>query len=356
MGRAWTLTLLAATAAGCTDSVEDPCSVGGNVCELAGNGEAAFTGDGKAAIETSFYLPSVGRRGPDELLYVMDLNNMRLRRVEVDGTVSTVAGNGFHSGATTGAPARESSLESPVDVDFMLDGQPIFVSSHDPRVFSVDSAGMLQLVAGEGIVGALGNEGDGGSALNARFIEPSAVAIAGDGTIYISDRTANRIRKISDGIITTLYGTRATSYLNEPEGLAVDAEGNVFVADSGNNVVRKIAVDGSVSIVAGNLVKGFSGDGGLATDAQLSTPTGVTVAEDGTLYIADRFNRRVRRVTPDGIIETIAGTGAPGPSGNGGPALLAEFGYVSRVQLDSDGGLIVADQSNNCVRKIVAPF
>lgn len=349
----WSIAIAGIGLLGCAAQEDaEVCSQPGVVCELAGNGEAAFTGDGRPALETSFYLPSVGRRGPDGLLYIMDLNNMRLRRIDVGGMVETIAGNGFHMGATEGMPAKESGLESPVDFEFLADGRVAFVSSHDPRAFVVDVDGSLQLLAGSGLIGALGNEGDRGPATEARFIELSGIAIAPDGTIYLSDRGANRIRKISDGIITTFYGTGASGYLKEPEQLALDAAGNLYVADSGNSVIRKITPDGQASIVAGTLQAGFSGDGGLAVEAQLAGATGIAIADDGTLFIADRFNRRVRQVSTDGTITTIAGTGSPGPSGNFGPAIEAEFGYVSRLSIDVDGGLIVADQSNHCVRKI----
>lgn len=357
MVRSWPLVLAALAGAGCVASEPtDVCKTPGFVCEIVGNGEAAFTGDGKPALDTSLYMPSVGRRGPDGLLYVMDLNNMRLRRVETDGTVTTIAGNGLHMGATEGMLAIESGLESPVDFDFLPDGRPVFVSAHDPRVFTIGIDGTLQLVAGTGFIAAMGNEGDGGPATRAQFIELSSIAVAPDGTIYLADRGANRIRKISDGTITTFYGTGASGYLREPEGLALDANGTVFVADSGNHVVRNIAPDGTASIVAGTLKTGFSGDGGLAIEAQLASPMGVTVAPDGRLFIADRFNRRVRQVAVDGTITTIAGIGTGGHSGDFGPAIEADFAYVSRVQLDSDGGLIVADQTNHCVRKISGPL
>ncbi len=357
MARALAMALLGMVGTACVDQPStDVCNEPGVVCEVAGNGTAGFNGDGKPAVETSFYLPSIARRGPDGLVYVMDLNNMRLRRVTDDGMVTTVAGNGLHLGATDGAAAVESSLESPVDFDFFVDGRVVLASAHDPRLFSIENDGTLKLLAGNGLVGALGNEGDRGPATEARFIEVSGVAIANDGTIFVSDRQANRIRKISsDGIITTLYGTGASGILKEPEQIILDNDGNLLVADSGNHVVRKISPAGEMTIVAGSLTSGFSGDGGLATEAQLSSPAGLALAPDGRLFIADRFNRRVREVAADGTITTIAGTGTPGPSGNFGPALEAEFGYVAHLSLDSDGGLLVADQSNQCVRKIASP-
>jgi internalin A len=357
MRRLLAVGLLGVVSVGC--AAEDPnavCDQPGIVCEIAGNGEAAWNGDGKAPTETSFYLPSSARRGPDGLLYVMDLNNMRLRRVDDTGKVATIAGNGLHLGATDGIAAIDSSLESPVDFGFLADGRVAIVSAHDPRVFAIGSDGMMHLVAGMGLVGALGNEGDRGPAVDARFIELSSVAIADDGTMYLSDRVANRIRKIDTaGIITTFYGTGASAVLKEPEQIILDGEGNLLVADSGNAVVRKITPAGEATIIAGSLSSGFAGDEGPAISAQLASPSGLALTDDGRLFIGDRFNRRVRMVRTDGTITTIAGTGTQGQTGNFGPAIDAEFGYVSRLSLDVDGGLIIADQSNQCIRKVASP-
>ena len=348
---AWIALVIAA--AGCDEA--DPCAleVPGTVCRIAGTGQRGFDGDGRLATRTSFYLPSQARRGPDGLLYIMDFNNMRLRRVDADGRVETVAGNGIHMGAIEGLAAVDSSLESPVDLDFLPDGRLAFVSSHDPRLLAIGADGLIQTIAGTGLGALVGNEGDNGPATGARFVELSGLAVAADGTIYVADRGANRIRKISGGVITTLYGTGVASVLKEPEQLAVDAAGNVLVADAGNNVIRRITPSGEATIIAGTLISGFSGDGGPAVAAQLAGPTGIDVAADGTLYVADRFNRRVRQIDVDGTITTIAGTGSSGPSGDFGPAVDAEFGFVSRVDLDEGGGLLVADQSNHCIREIM---
>ncbi len=359
-----TLALGIATTSGC--GAEDACDLGvpGTVCRVAGTGEAAFTKDGKPAEASALYLPSQARRGPDGLLYVMDFNNHRLRRIEADGTFSTVAGDGFHAGATEGALAVESSLENPIDFDFLPDGRIVFVSYHDPRVLMVDGDGRLQVVAGTWIQAEIGNEGDGGPALLARFVELAGIAVAADGAIYVSDAAANRVRVIRDGTITTLAGTGVPGYagdgalaraarLDAPTALAVDAAGAVYVSDSESCAVRQVTPDGMIRTVAGTSRSGFEGDGGPALVAALSHPDGIAVAADGALYIGDRLNRRVRRVDLDGTISTIAGTGEAGLTGDGGPATAATFGYVSRVQLDTDGGLLVVDQVNHAIRKIL---
>lgn len=362
-----TLPLLGIVAAGCDPPV-DACAKGepGTICTIAGTGELAFKGDGLPADRSALYLPSQVRRGPDGLLYIMDFNNHRIRRIQADGTLSTIAGDGFHAGAIPGVPATASSLENPIDFDFLADGRLVFVSYHDPRILLIDYDGTIRVLAG-GEPGIRGNEGDGGPAVDARFLELVGIAVGDDDVIYVADRAANRVRVISDGIIDTLAGTGGPGYrgdggpardaaLDKPSALATDAAGNLFIADSGNSVVRKVSTDGVISTIAGVSRHGFAGDGGRAIDAMLAGPDGLAVAVDGTLFIGDRLNHRVRKVSPDGTITTIGGTGVKGYAGDGGPALDAQLGYVSRIQVDDDGALLIADQTNSTIRKILPPL
>lgn len=360
------VTCLCAAVTGCiADDDVDPCGLNeaGTICEVAGTASRGFNGDGLAASETAFYLPSQARRGPDGLLYIMDFNNMRLRRVEADGTVATVAGDGNHLGATVGRLAYDSSLESPIDFDFLPDGRVVFVSAHDPRVLMIDTDGTLQLVAGSWQPAVPGWEGDGGPADQARFQQLEAIAVGADGAIYVSDREAHRVRVIKNGTINTLAGTGRAAYfgdggpastaaLNGPSGLAVDAAGNVYVSDTVNCAVRKISTDGTITTIAGLGQHGFGGDEGPATKAALANPEGIAVSADGTIYLADRMNNRIRQVAADGTITTIAGTGEKGYAGDGGLAIDAQLGNISRVQLDTDGGLLISDQTNSMIRKL----
>lgn len=371
MGDFRALALIGIATTGCvssSSSSSDPCKGAkpGTVCDLAGNGQTAFIADGMPAHDTALYLPSEARRGPDGLVYIMDFNNMRIRRIEADGTVSTIAGDGTHAYAIPGSAAADSPLESPIDFDFLPDGRLIFVSYHDPRVLLIDTDGTLKTVAGDVEPGLLGNEGDGGPATSAKFIELTGITVASDGTIFVSDDQASRVRMIRNGTITTYAGRGAPDYsgdgglatsagLDSPSALALDDAGDLFIADSFNSAIRKVTPDGIITTVAGTGTSGFSGDGGAATAAQLSHPDGVAFA-NGSLIIGDKFNSRVRMVAADGTISTIAGTGTRGFSGNGGPALLADFGYLARVQLDTDGNVLIADQSNSCVRKVIAPL
>ena len=359
------LGVLAAT--GCTNA--DPCAenVPGTVCAVAGTGELAFNGDHKQASDTAFYLPSEMRRGPDGLLYIMDFNNMRIRRIEADGSVSTIAGAGIHTGATVGWQATDSALENPIDFDFLPDGRIVFVSYHDPRVLMIDFDGTIELVAGSLQPPLPGREGDNGPAVDATFRELVGIMVGPDGSIYLADDQAHRVRKITNGIITTVAGIGHDGYsgdgelatnamINAPTGLALDATGALYVSDTGNCAVRKISADGVITTVAGIGQVGYAGDGDRATAAMLAHQEGIAAAPDGTLYIADRFNYRIRRIATDGTISTFMGDGEAGSTGDGGDYREATVGKVSRLQFDTDGSLLIADQTNSLLRRVIAPF
>jgi hypothetical protein len=362
------LALLAACRSDPTDCKTAPA---GTLCEIAGTGKFAFNGAGHAARDSALYLPSAVRRGPDGLLYIVDYNNMRLRRIEADGTLTTVVGNGFHAGAREGVPAPDSPLENPIDFDFLPDGEIVLLQYHLIQVERLRKDGTLQLFAGNPYVQGVPQQqdGDGGPATQAIFIEPTGIAIAPDATVYISDDLDNRVRVIHpDGTIDAFVdsvgapgyagdgGPATAAQINHPTALALDKRGDLFVVDADNSAVREVRPDGTITTVAGTGTKGFAGDGGPATHAALDHPNGIAVADDGTLFIADRGNSRIRKVTPDGTITTIAGDGKLGWAGDGEPPLHGEFKYVAYLSLDTDGSLLIADQGNSRVRRLKAPL
>lgn len=336
----------------------------GEVCRVAGTGELGFDRDGQPPGETDLYLVSAVRRGPDGRIYLMDFNNQRLRVID-DGIVTTVIGSGFHALADPALPAIDSPLENPIDFAFRPDGGLVFVSYHDPRVILLTEDGGLEVLAGTPELGQRGNEGDGEPPRFAQFIQLDGIAIAGDGTIYVSDSLANRVRRITDELVTTVAGRGSDGYsgdggpatdaeLSWPTAIELDGEGNLLIADTRNHAVRRLAPDGTITTIAGDGTAGFTGDGGLAIEARLDQPNGLAVAADGTIYVADRGNFRIRRIGPDGVIDTIAGDGTEGNLGDRGPARSAQFGYIARIALDADGrSLLVADQSNACARRVV---
>ncbi|PRQ01095.1 Virginiamycin B lyase [Enhygromyxa salina] len=343
----------------------EPCELPepGEICLVVGTGELGYNRDGLAPEQTDLFLPSAARRGPDGRLYIMDFNNQRLRRIADDGRVETVVGSGFHAFAAVDLPLLDTPLENPIDFGFFSDGQLVFVSYHDPRVLAVGEDGTLEAIAGaaDGVEGTVGDEGDGGPATEALFMQLDGIAVAPDDSIYVSDSLANRVRKIEDGVITTVAGTGAATFsgdggpgteagLHWPTALELDGEGNLFIVDTFNHAVRRLAVDGTITTVAGSGVGGHEGDGGPATEARLEQPFGLARDDDGTLYIGDRGNFEIRRVTPDGVIDTIAGTGVQG-GGVPGPAIESTLGFTARVALDGDD-LLVADQSNAKIWRI----
>lgn len=224
----------------------------------------------------------------------------------------------------------------------------------------ISGAGTITTIAGTGVQGL---SGDGGPATKARLDSPRGVAVDGQGNVYIADSRNHRVRKVSrDGTITTFAGTSpgysgdgglATSArLYAPEGVAVDGQGNVYIADRFNHRIRKVSVGGTIATFAGSGIPGFSGDGGPATSARLRNPSAVALDGLGNVYIADRDNMRVRKVNPGGMITTIAGTGTQGFSGDGGPATSAQLRFPDGVAVDTQGNIYIADSQNNRVRKV----
>jgi sugar lactone lactonase YvrE len=225
------------------------------------------------------------------------------------------------------------------------------------------SGGVIRTVAGSN---ARGFSGDGGSATSAAFDQPRAAAVGPDGTVYIADTFNHRIRRVDvSGAVSTIVGTGQAAYsgdggpataatLHWPHGVAVDPSGALlYIADSANHRIRRVDLaSGVIATVAGGAGPGFSGDGGPAVAARLQDPKGVWVAPSRDLYIADSGNERIRRVDPSGTIVTVAGSGAPGFSGDGGPATAAQFDGPRGLAGDTAGNLFVADDNNHRVRRI----
>ena len=246
-----------------------------------------------------------------------------------------------------------------------MDGQgDVFIADQQNNVVQEVNGltGVVTTVAGGGA-----SLGDGGQAVSASLSQPFAVAVDGQGNLYIADEGHNRIREVnlSTGVITTVAGngtagvsgngSPATSAeLHGPTGVAVDSAGDLFIADSINNVIREVNHStGNISIVAGNGTAGYTGDGGQAASAELNGPFAVTVDAQGRLFIADEFNNVVREVNlSTGIITTVAGNGTGGFSGDGGPATLGELNEPKGVAVDGQGDLFIGDAQNHAVREI----
>ena len=331
------------------------------ITTVAGNHSSGFSGDGGAATNASLNSPFGVVLDASGNLYIADQYNQRVRRVDTNGIITTVAGNGSTLFSGDGAPATNSSLSRPAGVALHSSGSLYIADSFHYRVRKVTTSGIISTIAGGS---SPSYSGDGGAATSAGLVSPYAVAFDALGCLYIADYGNSRIRKVdANGIITTVAGNGTLAYsgdggfgtnasLRYPYGLAADTAGNLFIADRGNNRIRKVSSAGVITTVAGNGNAGSSGDGGVATNASLSSPAGVCLDITGNLYIADSAGNRIRRVDSNGLISTLAGNGIGAYSGDGGAAANASLSYPCGLGLDLAGNLYIADYGNNVIRKI----
>ena len=310
--------------------------------------------------------------------YIVDSGNHRIRRVGPNpGMISTFSGRRHDGG--DGGPATMAGLFAPYGLATDAQANLLIADAGNHRVrkltFStgaeLETSGAekgsvvatISTVAG---TGSTGFSGDGGPGSQAQLAEPRDVAVSSVGNIFIADRLNHRIRRVTpEGTISTWAGNGTQGFggdggmatgasLNSPSGVAVDLQRNVYVADTGNHRIRKITPGGIISTFAGTGVPGFSGDGDVATSAQLNMPTGIGVDGSGNVFVADTLNRRVRAITPGGIISTVAGNGAAGFGGDGGAATQAQIEPWD-VALGPLGRLFIADGEAR-VRRVTNPL
>ncbi len=281
------------------------------------------------------------------------------------GVINTVAGNQFwtYSIGNEGYAANASSLYLPYGVVVDPAGKMYISDTFNTRVRMVDTNGKIWTIAGNG---TFGYSGDGGPAANAEVNQPSGMALDGAGNLYFADSGNHVIRRIDavSSVITTVAGTpgnagfagdggaATAAKLSGPEGIAFDAAGDLYIADTGNDVVRKVdATSGTITTIAG--VPGVAGYNteGTATTSWLDMPWGVAVGLDGAVYIADTGNSRIRRVM-GGVISTVAGSNYASFGGDGGPAIQAAMIQPYGIAMDPAGDLYIADSGNHCIRKV----
>jgi len=310
---------------------------------VAGTGESGHGGDGGPAIGASLGRPLGLALDPTGNLYIAD--ETIIRRITPSGIISTFAGPAqgivFVEGLSTDSAGNLYAADSVLN-----------------KIFKFTPAGAVSVFAG---TGQQGFSGDNGPPAQAMLSSPTGVLVLVSGDILIADYGNNRIRRVSNGIITTIAGTGAGGFsgdglalsqsLQNPVGMAVDRQGNILIADGGNNRVRRLA-NGFLTTVAGSAVAGFFGDGGPATQASLNFPAGVATDSVGNIYIADDQNNRVRRISPNGNIFTAAGNGFFEATGDGGPAIGATFNNISAIVFDAANNLYIADRDANRVRRI----
>jgi uncharacterized protein (TIGR03437 family) len=325
----------------------------GVITTVAGNGTASFSGDNGPATSAQLYGSHGVAVGPDGSVYIADSSNNRIRKVS-NGVVTTVAGTGTAGFSGDNGPAISAQLTDPEGVAMDSAGNLYIADTGYSRVRKVTN-GVITTVAGGGAT-----LGDNGPATSAQLYSPKGVAVDSAGNLYIADTYNQRIRKVSNGVITTVAGTgmhgpssgdnspATSASLFSPTGVAVDSAGNVYIADTGNSRIRKVS-NGVITTVAGNGGYGFNGDNSLATSAEVFNPEGIAVDSAGNLYIADTDNSRVRKVS-NGVITTVGGNGTYGFSGDSGPATSAQLLGPTGIALDSAGNVFVADCGNNRIR------
>jgi RHS repeat-associated protein len=333
------------------------------ITTAVGNGIPGFNGDGGPATQASLDYPVCAAFGGDGSLYICDSH--RIRRVDPNGIITTVAGTGTNGFSGDGGPAVQAKLYYPEDIAVGADGSLYISDTHNHRVRRVGLDGIISTVAGNGIYGF---NGDGAPAAQASLNSPGGIAFGTDGSLYISDQGNQRVRRVGpDGIITTVAGKGGTNGFSGdggpatqakfygPDDVAIGADGSLYINDQFNNRIRRVSPDGIITTVAGNGSYGVTGDGGPATQAALNYPEGIAVGADGSLYIVSMHNNhRVRRVGPDGLINRVAGIGANGFgfSGDGGPATQAMLSYPEGVAVGPDGSLYISDRNNQRIRRV----
>lgn len=293
-------------------------------------------------------------------LYICDWYHHKLRKVKpsYQGYMTTIAGNGVSGDWGDGGPASAAGLGAILDVAIDKRGNIYLADAFYHKVRKIDVYGNIATFAGTGIAGY---NGDGIAAIGAKLNSPYAVKVDDTGNVYIGDRRNFRLRKVDTfGIITTIAGTGVAGFsgdggaataakTNGLISISLDTSGNIFFSDSTR--VRKITADGTVITVAGNGVLAFFGDGGVATAASIR-PASIFVDKTGVLYIADGTNHRIRKVGVDGVINTIAGTGMAGGGGDWGPALMAKLCTPSGIAVNVDGDIYFSNECGASVKMI----
>ena len=330
------------------------------ITTVAGKGSSlSDTGDNGGASGAGIYLPYGIAMDKSGNIFIATGAN-RVRKVDNNGIITTVAGGG--SGGDGGA-ATNAKLIAPFGLALDKSGNLFIADSGNNRIRKVDTNGLITTVAGGGA------GGDGGLAVNASLNSPYGLAMDTSGNFFISEFQAHRIRKVdTNGYISTVAGSgtaqpfsgdggpATSANIDQPWGVAVDTNGNFYIADYQHARIRKVGTNGIINTVAGNGTQSYAGDNGAATSASLYLPTGVAVDTSGNLIIADRRNQRIRMVGTNGIITTVAGNGyyngiSGGFAGDGGVATNAELATPTSVVADDCGNLFIADSVNGRIRK-----
>jgi trimeric autotransporter adhesin len=330
---------------------------------IAGSAIAGYGGDGGQATVASLNNPIGVAVDVSGNLYIGDWDNNRVRKVNTSGIITTIAGIGIEGYSGDGGQATAAEISTPGGLAIDTLGNVYIPELAGNRIQKVDvSTGIITTVAGDGVGGS---GGDGGAATAANLDYPTGVALDKKGNLYIADDINNRVRIVdTSGVINTYAGNGIFGYggdggpataaeLEAPTGLASDAAGNLYFGDQENSRIRVVNSSGIISTYAGNGVVGYTGNAGPATAAELDHPEEVALDASGNLYIDDEGNDEIRIVSPAGTIKRFAGVPTIGNfSGDGGPASAAELSGPQGVCADYAGNIYIADFGNNRVRKV----
>jgi sugar lactone lactonase YvrE len=318
---------------------------------VAGNSESGYDGDGKSAIYAKMLRPYGVVLDSQNNVYIADTNNLRIRKIDTNGIITTIASND-NKDAT--------QLRGPYGITVDSTFNVYFSDFLAHRVNKIDSNGIITTIAGDGTGGY---SGDNGLALGAQLNEPRGITVDNEGNLYIADAGNHRIRKIdTDGIITTVAGDgtiiqtgssiggpifsgayggdeglATAAQLDSPSDIAIDKQGHLYITDTDNNRIRKVDTDGIITTVASD---------------ELNQPIGIAIDSEGNVYIADSKNHLIRKIDTDGVMTTIAGSGAQGYSGDEKAGTAAKLYSPKGIALDSTGKLYIADSENHRIRQL----
>jgi uncharacterized protein (TIGR03437 family) len=329
------------------------------ISTIGGNGSSGYV-DGPE-VGSQFATPAATAVDSKGNVYVADSVNHRVRMIS-NGTISTVAGTGTAGYSGDAGLATSAELDYPSGVAVDKAGNLYISDMKNQVIRKVNTSGIISTYAGNYSLG-FGYGQDNIPAINAQLYNPAGLTVDAAGNLYIADSNAGanasttqgliRMVNASTGIITTAVGLGTSAgLLICPEGVALDASGDIYVSDIELHNVSKYANGVLTLTFAGDGYPGFGGDGGPGADAVLSDPVGVATDSAGNVYIADSVNNRIRKVTPGGIITTIAGTTVYGYSGDGGPALEAQMFSPRGVAVDANGNVYIADTGNDAIRQL----
>ena len=334
----------------------------GTITTFAGTGDRGYAGDGGPASRALLDRPVGVAVDAVGNVYVADAGNHRIRQVNPVGTITTFAGTGDRGYAGDSGPASRARLDRPVGVAVDAVGNVYVADTANHRVRKIDVTGTIKTFAG---TGTEGHSGDGGSATSARIHNPTGVAVDISDSVLIADLDNHRIRRVDPaGLISTVAGTGSpfdsgdggpaaqAQFSHLLKGLTVGSQGKVYVVDSYDHKIRAIDLTGTISTLAGTGVGGFGGDGGIASEAQLNSPSGISIGTAGDVYLADTWNHRLRKIDLSGVITTIAGTGEMGRDGENVLATDSRLSVPEKVTVDATGNVYLLDAGNHRVLQI----